>query len=82
MSLMLRFQAISKRHYSPTRSEGRRIVDSLRKQYEEKRLEHINAAERDKANILTMNQAPFTFEYTNKIQEGIYGLGYTSPKEV
>lgn len=79
---MLRFQAISKRHYSPTRSEGRRIVDSLRKQYEEKRLEHINAAERDKANILTMNQAPFTFEYTNKIQEGIYGLGYTSPKEV
>jgi hypothetical protein len=73
---------IIKRGYNTNRRDGHRIVELMRKRYDQKKLEHINAAEKDKTNILTMNEPPFTFEYENKSQQGIYGLGYTSSKEV
>lgn len=106
-----------RRLYNTTASsdaaDGRRIVEFLRRQYEQKKLQHINAAEKDKATILShchhesqASQAPpeevlledhrhfyhhqhrhaSLEEYENSTRdieaEGIYGLGYTSPKEV
>ncbi|KAI9481094.1 MAG: HAD-superfamily hydrolase [Benjaminiella poitrasii] len=59
-------------------------VESLKRRYEEKKLQHIHAAEKDKATILSMNTLLNndhcrTSEETKK---AIYGLGFTSPNEV
>lgn len=74
---------MKKRYYNvDSRKDAHRVVELMRKRYNQKKLEHMNAAEKDKTNLLTTNEAPFTFEYENKLQQGIYGLGYTSTKEV
>jgi hypothetical protein len=73
-------------------ADGRRIVEILRRQYEQKKLQHMNAAEKDRATILSMNSSLHLphhgheslkdYEDSTFKSDGIYGLGYTSPKEV
>lgn len=67
-------------------ADGRRVVDLLRKRYDQKKLQHINAAEKDKATILSMNtlkQQKWDAQASMDAQiEDICGLGYTSPNEM
>jgi hypothetical protein len=66
------------------------IVDSLRRQYELKKFQHITAAEKDKAAIHSMHLlnnenkhahlSPY-IQYGMENQD-LYGLGYTSTKDV
>jgi hypothetical protein len=70
--------------------DARRIVNSLRRQYEHKKLEHVTAAEKDKAAIHSMHVLNTSNKHVHLspyIQHGmdnqdLYGLGYTSTKEV
>lgn len=67
-------------------ADGRRVVDLLRKRYEQKKLQHIDAAEKDKATIFSMNTLK-RHKWDKKAcinaqAEDICGFGYTSPNEV
>ncbi|KAK4517897.1 uncharacterized protein ATC70_001245 [Mucor velutinosus] len=74
------------RHNYTGIADGRRVVDLLRKRYEQKKLQHIDAAEKDKATILSMNtlkQHKWDAKAIKNAQaEDICGFGYTSPNEV
>lgn len=69
---------------------ARRIVDSLRRQYELKKLQHITATEKDKAVIHSLHAGntnsrnvylnPYNQHSMNR--QDLYGPGYTSTDEV
>ncbi|OAD07178.1 hypothetical protein MUCCIDRAFT_107779 [Mucor lusitanicus CBS 277.49] len=67
-------------------ADGRRVIDLLRKRYEQKKLQHIDAAEKDKATILSMNTLKRHKWNANASKnaeaEDICGFGYTSPNQV
>lgn len=73
-------------HYYTDIADGRRVIDLLRKRYEQKKLQHIDAAEKDKATILSMNtlkRHKWDAQASKNAQvEDICGFGYTSPNEV
>jgi hypothetical protein len=69
--------------------EASSIVNGLRSKYESKKLQHIDAAEKDKATILYMSGhqrkgIDLTTEQQTNIgtKSPIYGLGYTSPNDM
>ncbi|CEP09759.1 hypothetical protein [Parasitella parasitica] len=67
-------------------ADGRRVVELLRKRYQQKKLQHIDAAEKDKATILSMNtlkQRKWDDKASVNAQtEDICGFGFTSPNEI
>ena len=66
------------------------IVEQLRREFNDKKLQHLAAAKRDHAKILSVNgvtdqlpaQRSYRLQEIDKVPEDIYGFGVTSPNEV